>query len=112
MKPQQWEFSPAIADCGLQGTATSPPSTTTTFIPHQHARRELVKRRGWDSNPRDTFGAHALSRRADSTALAPLHTTSPEHDGEGGIRTPGTTRAQLISNQPPSTTRPPLRRNA
>jgi hypothetical protein len=36
----------------------------------------------------------------------------PEHDGEGGIRTPGTTRAQLISNQPPSTTRPPLRRNA
>src|SRR5207237_7672708 len=102
----------AIAACGLQGTATSPPSTTTLCPRHQHAQHHLLERRGWDSNPRDTFGAHALSRRADSTALAPLHTSSPEHDGEGGIRTPGTTRAQLISNQPPSTTRPPLRRNA
>jgi len=27
-RPQRWEFSPAIADCGLQDTATSPPSTT------------------------------------------------------------------------------------
>jgi hypothetical protein len=62
----------------------------------------LLKRRGWDSNPRDTFGAHALSRRADSTALAPLHMGRPWDDGEGEIQTPSATRAQSISNQPPS----------
>jgi hypothetical protein len=39
--------------------------------------RLRCERRGWDSNPRDTFGVHALSRRADSTALAPLLKQKP-----------------------------------
>jgi hypothetical protein len=29
-------------------------------------------RKGWDSNPRTAFDGHTLSRRANSTALAPF----------------------------------------
>ncbi len=32
--PSEWEFSPAIADCGLQGTASAPLSTTEVSILH------------------------------------------------------------------------------
>ena len=32
--PSEWEFSPAIADCGLQGTASAPLSTTGVSILH------------------------------------------------------------------------------
>jgi hypothetical protein len=92
------EFSPAVADCGRQGTATSPPSTTSftteskLMTDHQYAAcavkepynrncilQELLEpacasaflnswRRGWDSNPRYPCGVHTLSRRADSTS--------------------------------------------
>ena len=31
-----------------------------------------IERRGWDSNPRTAFDGNSLSRRADSTTLAPL----------------------------------------
>ena len=40
--PLKGEFNPAVADCGLQGTATSPSSTA----------KSKKWRRGWDSNPR------------------------------------------------------------
>src|SRR5712691_3073585 len=41
------EFDPAGADCGLQGTATSPSSTTTS-----KSVLAVEWRRGWDLNPR------------------------------------------------------------
>ena len=76
-RPSRREFNPAIADCGLQGTATSPSSTakasggdkgicrrvalrqsrlgaprrcTPSTPSHRHIARGW--RRGWDSNPR------------------------------------------------------------
>ena len=59
---------------------------------------------------------HALSRRAYSTTLAPLHAGDPiivqtEHSkggGEGGIRTHDTHKVYRFSRAAPSTTRPPL----
>ncbi len=47
------EFNPAIADCRLQGTATSPSSTAKFY--------KLLKwRREWDSNPRGLSALHAF----------------------------------------------------
>src|SRR5262249_38385029 len=40
--PSEWEFNPAEADCGLQGTANSPSSTATSSF----------WRRGRELNPR------------------------------------------------------------
>ena len=71
-------FSPAIADRGRQGTATSPPSTTsfcnqsirmraTDPLARALAGPHATWRRGWDSNPRYPYEVHTLSRRADST---------------------------------------------
>src|SRR5262249_9016574 len=47
-RPSKREFNPAVADCGLQGTATSPSSTAKR---HQDIDRKRW-RGGWDSNPR------------------------------------------------------------
>jgi hypothetical protein len=102
-------FSPAIADCGRQGTATSPPSTASSSIVQNTAafgpaRKPVLKgsiacaagifqifgrlrelpdlwRRGWDSNPRYPFEVHTLSRRADSTSsrTSPYASIHPEY---------------------------------
>jgi hypothetical protein len=45
----QTGFNPAIADCGLQGTATSPFSTAKL------GGHNRFWRRGWDLNPRYSF---------------------------------------------------------
>ena len=89
--PQHEEFRPAIADCGLQGTATSPPSTTflaLRLLPACEGQCCAGERRGWDSNPRGAFGTHALSRRADSTALAPLLFTGDKKAEREGFEPP------------------------
>ena len=52
------EFNLAIADCKLQGTATSPSSTT------------LAERKGFE--PLGRFPAHTLSKRTPSTRLGHL----------------------------------------
>jgi hypothetical protein len=102
-------FSPAIADCGRQGTATSPPSTTSSSLVQNTAafgpaRKPVLKRaiafaadiiqifgrlweppdlwrRGWDSNPRYPFEVHTLSRRADSTSsrTSPCGSIHPDY---------------------------------
>src|SRR5437867_2493717 len=75
------EFNPARADCGLQGTATSPSSTATLhyirFEQHLSPERqaggslcdaapttECEWRRGGDLNPRYAFGVLTISSRA------------------------------------------------
>lgn len=63
--PQHEEFRPAIADCGLQGTATSPPSTTFSCALLSDPSR-------WYFNPHQPVKVGA----------APVN-------GEGGIRTHG-----------------------
>ncbi len=77
-KPQHWEFSPAAADCGLQGTATSPPSTIITSLLTGFSKAPLEGQK-------------------------PFYTTTgtphpSEHmNGEGGIRTHGTLLAPTRS---------------
>src|SRR4029453_14220164 len=60
-----------------------------------------------------THGTLLASTRSPGAPIRPLSHLSRQFgrgsDGERGIRTPGATRAQLISNQSPSTTRPSLR---
>lgn len=53
-----WEFNLAIADCKLQGAATSPSSTI------------LAERKGFE--PLGRFPAHTLSRRTPSAWLGHL----------------------------------------
>ena len=43
------EFNPARADCGLQGTATSPSSTATMH--YIRFERHLPKPPGWQRSP-------------------------------------------------------------
>ncbi len=56
----------------VQGTASSPPSTTNRMLVQYFVK--VKWRRGWDSNPR-SIAAYAISNRADSATLAPLRTT-------------------------------------
>ena len=86
-------FNPALADCGLQGTATSPSSTATLDDLHlaRHLtrtsgsggsaklpRRQTWWRRGWDSNPRHrVYPVHGISSAAPSAARSPLLWLSP-----------------------------------
>ena len=53
----------------VQGTASSPPSTTVTMVTDDPPK--VKWRRGWDSNPR-SIAAYAISNRAESATLAPL----------------------------------------
>jgi hypothetical protein len=57
------ELNPAIADCRLQGTATSPSSATINLL--------LCWRRDRDSNPRGCY-TYTRSRRAPSTTRPSL----------------------------------------
>jgi hypothetical protein len=42
-KDLRWEFGPALADCGLQGTASSPPSTVWISIRQRGAARIEIR---------------------------------------------------------------------
>src|SRR5262245_18438267 len=56
-------FNTAIADCGLQGTATSPSSTATSREAGSSMNEpdpDLIWRRGWDSNPRHSYPCTAF----------------------------------------------------
>ena len=76
-------FSPAAADCGLQGTATSPPSTTSLCI-----QKLMAEREGFEPSRQVlarllAFQASALDQLSHLSAF-----TIP--GGESGIRTHGT----------------------
>ncbi len=58
------DINPAIADCGLQGTATSPSSTTNLLT------NQMEERVGFE--PTVPAKAHSLSRRALSTTQTSL----------------------------------------
>ena len=89
-------FSPAVADCGRQGTATSPPSTTS-FISRIKRNESLFL--GWNRTLRimDT----AIPYKGSP---ASLHWILCIFGGEGGIRTHGTlmryTRSPGVPIQP------------
>src|SRR5205814_1124651 len=60
------EFNPARADCGLQGTATSPSSTATSTSPLML----LAERAGFE--PAARLPVHGISSAAPSAARSPL----------------------------------------
>ncbi len=62
---------PRCSGLRVQGTASSPSSTTVDMLPHK--QQKVKWRRGWDSNPR-CIAAHTLSRRAHSARLCNLST--------------------------------------
>ena len=105
------EFNPAIADCGLQGTATSPSSTAhrcrssirvqlLRWRPRSHAQRTLSTPRVRPSGAASHLGpsrqpARSISSRADSPTLGRRSPAQAPRDakfngGGGGIRTHGT----------------------
>jgi hypothetical protein len=55
----------------VQGTASSPFSTTRPDVIRRTSECQIKRRRGWDSNPR-RIAPHTISNRAESAALAPL----------------------------------------
>ena len=55
----------------VQGTASSPFSTTRPDVIRRLSECQIKRRRGWDSNPR-RIAPHTISNRAESAALAPL----------------------------------------
>ena len=62
-------FEPTV---GINPQRFSRPSHSAALAPFRLATLSVwVWRRGWDSNPRK-LALHALSKRADSAALAPL----------------------------------------
>ncbi len=60
-------FNPAVADCGLQGTAISP-SSTAKLQTQSKFQKTLIWRREWDLNPRDAYA----STRSPGVLLQPL----------------------------------------
>jgi hypothetical protein len=78
-------INPAIADCGLQGTATSPSSTAKLCF------NKLAEGVGFE--PTRRLPVYTLSRRAPSAARTSLHVYSApfiwRYGGGGGIRTHG-----------------------
>src|SRR5262249_53447786 len=63
------EFNPARADCGLQGTATSPSSTATS--------RSLAEGAGFEPAAQG-LPVHGISSAAPSAARSPLRKSSPD----------------------------------
>jgi hypothetical protein len=61
--PLKGEFNPAVADCGLQGTATSPSST---------AKSKMAEGVGFE--PTVQLPVHGISSAAPSATRPPLHT--------------------------------------
>ena len=129
-KPQHWEFSPAAADCGLQGTATSPPSTIITSLLTGFSKAPLEGQKPFYTTTGTPHPSEHMNGeggiRTHGTLLAPTrspgapnrplsHLSKNFSSGQGGMaeregfEPPVPARAQLISNQPPSTTRPSLR---
>src|ERR1051326_2814251 len=60
------EFNPARADCGLQGTATSPSSTATS----ETLLQELAERQGFE--PWIRLPVYGISSAAPSATRSPL----------------------------------------
>src|SRR3990170_2743904 len=63
------EFNPAVADCGLQGTATSPSSTAT--------RKSEKMAEGVGFEPTARLPLHGISSAAPSATRPPLRSCSP-----------------------------------
>ena len=94
-RPSKREFNPAIADCGLQGTATSPSSTANRR--RWTIRAHLLR---WRARPpldvRKVRLACGLPRRLASgpfshrQGLRLITSATRENGGGGGIRTHGT----------------------
>ena len=89
------EFNPAVADCGLQGTATSPSSTATPCRPTMRAHllrwrpRRPARRTG--STPRGpSSGAASQLGPSRQPARSSLPQDNYIYGGGGGIRTHGT----------------------
>jgi hypothetical protein len=99
------EFNPAVADCGLQGTATSPSSTAKSW-------RNRRWRRGWDSNPRYSCPYTAfpvphlrpLGHPSSVRFALPITGSVDEKMAEGrGFEPPRDLRPYPISSRTPST---------
>ena len=118
-RPSRREFNPAIADCGLQGTATSPSSTAKASVVDKGSFASLAP-----SAARSTYGEYA-SRAAFRRRLAtdPFSPTD-KVCGLADINTSDIARERMaegvgfeptvqlpvhgISSAAPSATRPPL----
>ena len=89
------EFNPAVADCGLQGTATSPSSTANRCRLPIRAHllrwrpRPRAQRTGSTPRPRSSGAASQLDpSRQPASASSPRN--CEKFGGGGGIRTHGT----------------------
>ena len=99
-RPSRREFNPAIADCGLQGTATSPSSTAkrrrAAIRAHLLRWRRRQPAQRTESTPRGLpsgAASHLDPSRHPTRFAAPRHQHHArlrEDGGGGGIRTHGT----------------------
>src|SRR6185369_3422444 len=116
-RPSRREFNPAIADCGLQGTATSPSSTAKASVADKGPSASLAR-----STARSTYGKYAfacglrappriwtlLAHRQGLRLISHQH-HSREKMAEGvGFEPTVQLPVHGISSAAPSATRPPL----
>ncbi len=116
------EFNPAVADCGLQGTATSPSSTIKSYdkshglTPRAWSAGALRRRRqlqnlmaeGVGFEPTVQLPVHGISSAAPSATRPPLrtciHSVLRKKLAEGrGFEPPRDLRPYPISSRTPST---------
>ena len=118
-RPSKREFNPAIADCGLQGTATSPSSTATRrrlpIRAHLLRWRRRQPAQRTESTPRGlpSGAASQLTPSRRPTRSRAHRTSTPfarERMAEGvGFEPTVQLPVHGISSAAPSATRPPLR---
>ena len=116
-RPSRREFNPAIADCGLQGTATSPSSTAKASVVDKGSFASLAP-----SAARSTYGEYAsraaFRRRLATDPFSPpdkvcgsshFNTIPLEKMAEGvGFEPTVQLPVHGISSAAPSAARPPL----
>jgi hypothetical protein len=99
-------INPAIADCGLQGTATSPFSTAKLFTDQIFAKMA----EGVGFEPTRRLPVYTLSRRAPSAARTSLRVLERSSMAEGvGFEPTRRVNAYSLSRRARSTAPTPLR---
>ena len=111
-QPSRREFNPAVADCGLQGTATSPSSTAN--LRRSAIRAHLLRWRARSLAQRTESTPRSLASRAASQLDPSRHpcnaVRTSRMDMAEGVGFEPTVQLPVhgISSAAPSATRPPL----